>query len=877
MACDVVTLTAIRARWLPRQLILLPPLPYLELHLTPGGVPALSSPAQARTTDPVFRSFTHTASLAHACGPVDVVFVVRDAASADARIGTARISLDAAHVEGWFPLSDSGAELYVVLTRSSYCAERWSDCPRAPPAPMGRRKSFLRAAAAGELRTVSKEVGMLFREGEMRVSVEALDVPVGAKEASVTLQLGDQLLWGAETQESAKAWRKRVAWEGREEDDALRPVARAASAAQDVVRKASESHKVGAAVAMVTGKSERVLGKVTGARNGGNNLAAEKLHHLFAAAGSYANTLGRDKVTAEAHVSKIGAQSEPPSEEEKGKVAPEAPEKPEKNGANDTWEELPLQIEEHGQGEGGEGREGDLEGPEQSTGITAFLQSTSELVESAYVGSDCELAPSVGEGEEDEDDSDDEDEEEKEEKEGKEGEGESDLLATKSEKEAPTKQQTAESAAQDLKRHVHFGSFRFAVMHGIAPRMMYIKLVDNAAPLPAPLGLFQEHHIRIPKLADLKCTCEKQCKTHVFRLRLNGLEYGRVTLLLRIEYTHWKPLATSTDVTNRFLEIFSRTDKLPGLIHSRFPKASTYRYLLVGGLFTQHYPTYFEKNIHYLKEKLGFRNVEEVPIHTEGSIQRNARDIHEAIMKSNPKPKSVILIGHSKGGVDAAEVVKRFPDVVPFLHGILSFQAPFGGTYLVDFVSKSRIAAHTIAGAIEKLARGDEAAFADMGYSSRFRSLGIYRKIVDTRTESSHSDRDSDAAVESSDCPPFATRSTDGMHALHEESLDYLRSVPMVAFASRASFDVLKIRSAATAAGVATMAPAAQVISQHTGYSCDGLVTAHDARFPFADNVMLDDMMHTEPALYVKGTNYPPGQLTASGLLLLFERAAREG
>ena len=65
MACDTGTLTTVLAHWLPRQLILLPPLPYLGLHLTPSGAPALSSAAKAHSRPRVPLLPAHSLALVH--------------------------------------------------------------------------------------------------------------------------------------------------------------------------------------------------------------------------------------------------------------------------------------------------------------------------------------------------------------------------------------------------------------------------------------------------------------------------------------------------------------------------------------------------------------------------------------------------------------------------------------------------------------------------------------------------------------------------------------------------------------------------------------------------------------------------------------------
>lgn len=102
-----------------------------------------------------------------------------------------------------------------------------------------------------------------------------------------------------------------------------------------------------------------------------------------------------------------------------------------------------------------------------------------------------------------------------------------------------------------------------------------------------------------------------------------------------------------------------------------------------------------------------------------------------------------------------------------------------------------------------------------------------------------------------------------------------LRDIPIVTVASHASFKLQSVRSVANVAGIASMSLIAGQITANTGFFNDGLVVWADALVPFSDAIYLDDMMHTEPALYVPGTKYPPGELTAAALSLLFDKANR--
>lgn len=432
------------------------------------------------------------------------------------------------------------------------------------------------------------------------------------------------------------------------------------------------------------------------------------------------------------------------------------------------------------------------------------------------------------------------------------------------------------------RRAVEFGSFEFALFHGFTPKEVCARIQDSSSHLPEALRVLIDQTFQLPDLNSLECTCGKQCNTHLltFQMSDRGEENSKIVLRVTAEITVWSPLATDTIVTARFRELMSTIEDMADTFKDKYPKAENLTYLLVGGLFTQHYPTYFEKNKQFLQEKLRLPRVQTVPIHTEGSIARNAKIIRDSIVKTCRGSKSVVLIGHSKGGIDAVSILDNFPETKQFLFGIVSFQAPFGGTFLVDFVARSKLAVTAISSVITSLWKGDQDSLLDMSYSSRAKALDIGEARSGEHGSNISSAESKTSApeqrLEVSKTPNDQRQVHSGEDQAIQNKLLVYKQVPIVAFGSYASFDVLSIRSAANAAGVASMAPAAQKIVKHTGFLCDGLVTAGDARIPHSDAVLLKDMMHTEPALYVQGTEYPPGQLTASALALLFEKESRK-
>lgn len=401
------------------------------------------------------------------------------------------------------------------------------------------------------------------------------------------------------------------------------------------------------------------------------------------------------------------------------------------------------------------------------------------------------------------------------------------------------------------RRNIDFGSFSFALLQGILPSSLSIFVTDSSSHLPNAMAAIFDQNIELP--AEIPGFGPRQNQTNFRDMQVSLVERGpanaKISLSVRIAYTAVFPLTSCNIVTPRFRQLMSSINNMTPDFKNLYPHAECLTYLLVGGLFTNHYPTYFTRNIDFLQEKLCLPRVQSVPIHTESGVMSNAIAIRDAISKTCSRRNSIVLIGHSKGGVDILEAITRYPEIVPFVYGIISFQAPFSGCFAIDFLTRSKLAIKALSGAIETLWRGEKESFQDLSYSSRNKELNML------------------GLFENNICGETMTFRTGSAHVF--------RDIPIIAVASCATFEVFNIRSPANAAGVASMAPIAQLITNQTGFRCDGLVIPADARIPFCDLVYLEDMMHTEPALYVPGTVYPPGEMTASVLILLFEKAER--
>ncbi len=90
---------------------------------------------------------------------------------------------------------------------------------------------------------------------------------------------------------------------------------------------------------------------------------------------------------------------------------------------------------------------------------------------------------------------------------------------------------------------------------------------------------------------------------------------------------------------------------------------------------------YFVDQMAYLEQR-GVE-YEVAPIHTEGLVGPNSQAIRDLLMAK--EDGSVILFGHSKGGVDSLDCLIRYPETHRKIKKAIFMQSPLLGTPLADF------------------------------------------------------------------------------------------------------------------------------------------------------------------------------------------------
>ncbi|XP_057421992.1 uncharacterized protein LOC130715859 isoform X2 [Lotus japonicus] len=245
-------------------------------------------------------------------------------------------------------------------------------------------------------------------------------------------------------------------------------------------------------------------------------------------------------------------------------------------------------------------------------------------------------------------------------------------------------------------------------------------------------------------------------------------------------------------------------------------------YLLVPGLFSNHGPLYFVDTKKFFS-KMGLA-CHIAKVHSEASVEHNASELKlyiEEIYWGSGKP--VMLLGHSKGGIDAAAALSLYwSDLKDKVAGLALVQSPYGGTPIAsDILREGQIGDKETRRILEllicKIIKGDMQALEDLTYEKRKEFIMKHKLPLDIPLLSFHSEASIAPAV-------FATM-TQIAHAEVPPLLPKFRTTEPDSLVESLRVPVLVPISAA-------MAVCALHLQLRYGEKSDGLVTCRDAEVP---------------------------------------------
>ncbi|OVA08568.1 Lecithin:cholesterol/phospholipid:diacylglycerol acyltransferase [Macleaya cordata] len=272
------------------------------------------------------------------------------------------------------------------------------------------------------------------------------------------------------------------------------------------------------------------------------------------------------------------------------------------------------------------------------------------------------------------------------------------------------------------------------------------------------------------------------------------------------------------DGTTRFMEL------LQGIRNGEHTLPNSFVYLLIpAGLFSNHSPLYFVSTKRFFS-KMGLA-CHIAKIHSEAAVEHNAWELKQYIEELYwGSGKRVMLLGHSKGGVDAAAALSIYwSELKDKVAGLALVQSPYGGSPIAsDILREGQIADRETRRIMElvicKLIKGDMRALDDLTYDKRKEFITKHKLPEHIPLVSFHSEASVAPGV-------LATMS----HIAHAE----LPWLPLPSFSSEESDAIQAGRKVPVIIPLAAaMAVSALHLQLRYGEKSDGLVTCRDAEVP---------------------------------------------
>lgn len=264
-----------------------------------------------------------------------------------------------------------------------------------------------------------------------------------------------------------------------------------------------------------------------------------------------------------------------------------------------------------------------------------------------------------------------------------------------------------------------------------------------------------------------------------------------------------------TDSTPRFNDLYaaakSGQDTLP-------PDAKNYVYLSVDGLYGNALPGYMAPNDDKLRS-LGL-DVRPVKLDTGAGVETNAQAIRDAILAASAQGKQVVLVAHSKGGVDSTAALSLYPELKSHVRAVVTLQSPFGGTPIASDIVECPELKSLVDGIAGSVLGASPDSLHDLTYDSRKAFLAAHPYPTDIPTVSLAS-----------------SRRDPGSLLFAPEEYQYLRY----------------------------------------GLKTDGLVPQLDAEIPGSQVVKLDNLDHADSTIDTPGDPYDAGALTEALVTLALQ------
>lgn len=170
----------------------------------------------------------------------------------------------------------------------------------------------------------------------------------------------------------------------------------------------------------------------------------------------------------------------------------------------------------------------------------------------------------------------------------------------------------------------------------------------------------------------------------------------------------------TTDRTSSFKSLYQAAKAGDAILPE---EAKDHVYLTLRGYTGDNFPMYMQEN----REGLEARglDVREIPTDTEQTVEHNAKVVRDAILEAAKDGRQVVLIGHSKGGMDMTAAVAMYPELKQHVRAAVAMQSPYGGVPIATDIQDQRIVSKLAGESIEWVLRGDKESLPDFSYEKR--------------------------------------------------------------------------------------------------------------------------------------------------------------
>ena len=154
--------------------------------------------------------------------------------------------------------------------------------------------------------------------------------------------------------------------------------------------------------------------------------------------------------------------------------------------------------------------------------------------------------------------------------------------------------------------------------------------------------------------------------------------------------------------------------------------ADNYVYLFAGGLFSNVIPAplYGDQNMAALSAQ-GL-DVRRIPLDTAQGVRHNARTVRDAVLAASKTGKQVVLIGHSKGGLDSAAALALYPELKDKTRALITIQSPYGGSPMADDIIENPVLKQLGTSIVKDIFHGSTRSGLDLRYGARQKFLAAH-------------------------------------------------------------------------------------------------------------------------------------------------------